>query len=402
MKKVSLVFLTAFSILFTCSCSPSEEEFGAKENITLNSTTWYEDGMFYETQNSDGEGVLCFYSKDADKSAVMCGLPECTHVSETSPDCGALMDSGTFSRFGYNRVGDKLYFIAVQNFSQEATGSVDLIECDIDGKNRRIAASLENTNLPFITGVQYSDDHVLISYYQNFDLEKNESTGLYDFVYLDKYRFYIKQIEISTGKIETLLFREEYDGYGIGTVYDNTLYYDFSYHNEPPTGEALTPEAAPPWQGGFYIRNLSTGEEKEYKNVSALGIGLGHFSPDRIIISDRDNNKLCRFDCETGKFIEIADYDSGSYTEDERDALFLPNNESEFLMRYSFESGELSKIPYSSDSGISPKLTHTVGNTVWAEKYDSEGEHIYAYMDRNDFFAGKFDNINMIEEVKLQ
>ncbi|MCM1062424.1 MAG: hypothetical protein NC452_19385 [Eubacterium sp.] len=402
MKKIIYVILAAVLILSLCSCSSSNSNGAQKDSIISWGTTWYEDGMFYETQNSYGENVLCFYSKDSDRSAVMCGLPECTHVSKTSPDCGALMDSGTVSRCGFNRIGDKLYFIAVQSFSENATGSVDLIKCDINGRNRRIAASLENTSLPFITDVQYSDDHVLIAYYQNFDVEKNETTGLYEFVYLDKYRFYIKQMEISTGKIETLVYREEYDGYGGGAVYGDNLYYNYRYHAEAPTGEMLTPETAPEMYGGFYIRDLLTGDEKEYENMIVFGAALGHFSPDRMIARDWKNGKLCRFDSETDAFIEIADYNLGSYTEDEKDAVFAQNDEAEFWIKYNFESGELSQIPCCENNKISPSCTHTVGNTVWAELSDSDGKRLYAYMDRADFFAGNFENIKTVKEVELQ
>lgn len=402
MKKITFLPLIVIFILSLCSCSSSENNNTQKDSIISWGTTWYEDGMFYEAQNSDGENVLCFYSKDSDRSAVMCGLPECTHVSKTSPDCGALMDSNTFSRCGYNRIGDKLYFIAEQNFSETSMGSVDLIECDIDGKNRRVVASMEKTNLPFIHDVQYTDDHVLISYYQNFDVEENENTGENEFVYLEKYRFYIKQIEISTGKVETFVYREEYDGYGSGAVYENTLYYNYRYHTEAPTGELLTPETAPPMYGGFYIRDLSTGEEKEYENMVVFGVALGHFSPDRMIARDWKNGKLCRFDNETGKFIDIADYNYGSYTEDDKDALFIQSEEAEFLTRYNFVTGELSQIPYSEDSGIFPGGTHTVGNTVWLTLYDSNENLLHAYIDRDDFFSGRFENIKIIKEIELQ
>ena len=72
----------------------------------------------------------------------------------------------------------------------------------------------------------------------------------------------------------------------------------------------------------------------------------------------------------------IADYDYGSYTEDEKDALFTQNSKTNFLTRYNFESGELSQMPYSEDSGIYPSLAHTVGNTVWLMMSDSEGDFI--------------------------
>lgn len=402
MKKITFVLFTAALAFSLCSCSSAGNNNQQKDCIVSLGTTWYEDGMFYEAKNSEGENVLCFYSKDSDRSAVMCGLPECTHVSKTSPNCGALMDSNTFSRCGYNRIGDKLYFIAEQNFSEKSMGSVDLIECDLDGKNRRVAASLENTNIPFINDVQYTDDHVIISYYQNFDVEENENTGENEFVYLDKYRFYIKRIEISTGKVETLVYREEYDGYGCGAVYENTLYYNYRYHTEAPTGELLTPETAPPWHGGFYIRDISTGEEKEYENMTVFGVSLGHFSPDRMVAWDWKNDKLCRFDNETEKFIDIADYNCGEYTEDDKYVLFTESEESEILMRYNFVTGEISQIPYSQDSGIYLDVTHTVGNTVWVILSDQEGNIQHGYTDRDDFFSGKSKNVKIIKEAELQ
>ena len=209
-------------------------------------------------------------------------------------------------------------------------------------------------------------------------------------------------MEISTGKVETLVYREEYDGKGSGTVYNNILYYNYMYRTEAPTGEMLTPETATPLHGGFYIRNLSTGEEKEYKDMTVFGVVLGHFSPDRMIAQDRKNGKLCLFDNETEKFINIADYDYGSYTEDEKDALFTQNSKTNFLTRFNFESGELSQMPYSENSGIYPSLAHTVGNTVWLMMSDSEGDLRHAYIAREDFFAGKFDNLIFIKEIDLR
>lgn len=403
MKKTTYILFAAVFALSLCSCSSVKHDISSEKNLTEFGNTWYEDGMFYEKNNSDGESVLCYYSKDSDSSAVMCGLPECTHSSKTSPNCGALCDSNTYSRCGYNRIGTKLYFIAEQNVDQDTIGSVDLIECDIDGKNRRVIASMENTNLPFITDVQYSDDHVLITYFQNFDFVENENTGENEFVYLDKFRFYIKRIEISTGNIETLICREEYDGRGSGTVYDNILYYTLMYRlTENPTDEVFDPETVPPLQCEFCIRDLSTGEEKVYKDMAAYSPVFCNFSPDRIIVRDRKTGKLCRFNSETETFTDIADFDQGSYTEDGTDALFLPSGDAEFLIRYNFESGEISQIPFSKDKAVYPSLTHIVGNTAWTTFSNPDGDSLNAYIDRDDFFEGKFENFKIIKEAELQ
>ena len=403
MKKTTYILFAAVFALSLCSCSSTENNEVQQDCIGLWGSTWYEDGMFYERHNSDGESVLCYYSKDSDSSAVMCGLPECTHSSKTSPNCGALCDSNTYSRCGYNRIGTKLYFIAEQNVDRDTMGSVDLIECDIDGKNRRVIASMENTNLPFITDVQYSDDHILITYYQNFDFVENENTGENEFVYLDKHRFYIKRIEISTGNIETLVYREEYSGMGSGTVYGNILYYTLNYYATEVSGdEPLTPETAPPRQCEFCIRDLSTGEEKVYKDMAGYSPVFCNFSPDRIIVCDRKTGKLCRFNSETEAFTDIADFNQGSYTEDGTDALFLPSGDAEFMIRYNFESGEISQIPFSKDKDIYPSLTHIVGNTAWTTFNNPDGDLLNAYIDRDDFFEGKFENFKIIKEAELQ
>lgn len=395
--------LAAAVLLLLCSCSSGNSFGAAKENVISNSTTWYKDGMFYEVSNGDYETVLCFYSKDSGRSAVMCGLPECTHKSITSPDCGALMDEVTYKRCGYNRIGDKLYFIAEQNSTDENMGSVDLIECDINGKNRRVAASLENTYLPFIDDIQYSNGYVYITYYQNFDLVKNENTGDLDFVYLDKYKFYIQQIEISTGKVETLLYREDYDGRGSGTVYGNVLYYNYFFHTEPTPDELLTSETATPLCGGFYVRDLSTGEEKEYPNISVYGMNLGHFSPDKIMAYQREKNKMCLLDLTAGNLTEIADFKFGEFTCDGKDALFTEKGDSESLLKYSFESGELTRIPYPKDiEGIFIGGARILGNTAWLPLYGSDGILRYGYVDRDDFFEGNFDNLKTIKEPELK
>ena len=197
MKKISVLFIAALSLLL-CSCSRNEIEGEFDECVISQNTTWYEDGMFYETANSEGEPVLCYYSKTNDRSAVMCGMPECTHAYKTSPGCGALKERDTFTREGYNRVGDKLYFLALQSPTENSTGSLDFIECDIDGKNQRLVASIENTSLAFINTVKYIDGHVLFSYYQNCGFVEDENTGKIEFVNYEKYKFYIKRIDIST------------------------------------------------------------------------------------------------------------------------------------------------------------------------------------------------------------
>ncbi|MDE7360302.1 MAG: hypothetical protein K2N38_00020 [Oscillospiraceae bacterium] len=377
----------------------------AADCIIVWGTTWFEDGIFYETQNMDGESVLCYYSKEKDRSAVMCGMPECTHSSKLSPDCGALAGSNTHSRYGYNRIGDKLYYISIMMPTDDTIGSLDFIESDIDGKNRRIVASIEDTYIPFINDVKYLDGHVLLTYYQNFDLVKNENTGEFEFVYLDKYRFYMQWIDILTGEIETLIYREEYDGIGRGTVYENVVYYSYKYHDVPPTGEMLTPETAPPRCGGFYIRDLSTGEEKFYEDIWPFPDSYIHFSLDKIMADDGKSDKICLYDPETDTFKAIADHYNGGYTSDGKDALFAENTDSKFWTRYNFETGELTQIPgYTGYPRIFPQSARTIGNTTWVNPDSLPGDRNlrHGYVDRDDFYAGKFENIMMIKEVELQ
>ena len=376
-----------------------------KDNIIVWGTTWFEDGMFYEVQNADDESVLCYYSKEKNRSAVMCGMPECTHRSRLSPECGALGGKDTFSRYGYNRIEDKLYYIESTLPDDGTIGALNFIESDIDGKNRRTIASIEDTYIPFINDIKYLDGHVLLSYYQNFDMVMNENTGDLEFVYLDKYRFYMQWIDILTGEIETLVYREEYDGIGNGTVYENVLYYSYKYHDVPPTGELLTPETAPPRRGGFYIRDLSTGEEKLYEDIWPFVDSYIHFSPDTIIADNGNNDKISVYDPETDSFKDIADHLNGGCASDGKDAMFAENTDSKFWTRYNFETGELTQVPaYTGYPRIWPNSATTIGNTTWVIPDSLPGDqHIRnGYVDRDDFFAGNFDNLKMIKELELQ
>ena len=368
------------------------------------SATWYEDGMFYEIINSANESILCYYSKTDDRSAVVCGNPECTHVSKTSPDCGALKDSEyTHARYGYNRVGDKLYYISMETLSDKSTGSLDLVECDVDGKNRKVIASIENTTLPFIRDVRYYEDHVLVSYFEIYEFVPDEVTGQLEMKHLEKYKYYMLWIDLSTGEIETLVTREEYSGYGGGLRYNDTVYYNYAYHIVPSTGEMYTEETAPELYGGFYVRDLTSGKETEYKNIVLMN--LDHFSPETMICYDRENKKLCLFYPESGTFSNsIADYNLGGFTTDGKDALFAENTNSEYWTRYNFETGELTQIPcYDGELDFSLNSARTVGDTVWLDYSVADSNFLgHAYIDRDDFFSGKFENIKPIKEVGQQ
>ena len=368
-------------------------------------TTWFEDGMFYEVANKAGEQVLCYYSKSSDRSVVMCGMPECTHIYKTSPDCGALADVNTHSRYGFNRIGDKLYYIESTMPTDGTIGALNFIESDIDGKNRRAVASIKDTYVPFVNDVKYIDGHVLVSYYQNFDLVKNEGTGEYEFTNLEKYRFYMQWIDISTGEIETLLYREEYEGIGRGTVRENILYYSFAYRDVPSTGEMHTLETAPPKRGGFYILDLSTGEEKFYEGFLPFTDSYDYFSLNHIMAADINSDKIYLFDPETETFNPIADYRTGGYTTDGEYAMFDEYYGSDVWTRYNFETGEFTQFPscYNERPEIYLNGVHEVGDTVWLTVDPGDGSSLqHAYIDRDDFYNGKFDNFKMIKEVELK
>lgn len=405
MKKIIIIPFIFILILSLCSCSSSDNSGGQECIVDFFGYTYYEDSVLYFGKNSEEEPILCCYSIDTDTSAVMCSLPECTHARKTSPDCVALRGDETLDERGYNIIGDKMYYISVKTFDEDAKGSIDLMECDLDGRNKRVAASIENKIAPFISDVKYSDNNVYITYIQKYDFVKDEDTGKFDFVDLDKSEFYIQKVEIPTGSIETLVYREDYDGGGYGAVYDNVLYYYYSYYTEKSTGEMITPDTKPRTSKiAFYTKDLSTGEEKEYQDMSLLGAKLGHLSSDRIMVYDNKNKKLLRFNTETEEFKEISDFDysKGSYTEDENYAVFGQDDNEKFFSVYNFESGEISQVPYPSVLKISLNLVRIVGDTVWMDISDSNGDLSHYYIGREDFYAGKFENISKIKDVDLQ
>lgn len=399
MKRLAALLIAATTLLL-CSCSKKENQAEMKYCVTSGFVTWFEDGMFYTDFNSAGESVLCYYSKTDDRSAVICGNPECTHASKTSPDCTALLQNGTRERYGVNRIGDKLYFFEDKlPIDDSSLCSFDLIVCDADGKNRKAAASIGDVAAPFITSVRYSDGHVLVSYYVMYEFGKSEETGEIEFLSLEKHKFYMQWIDISTGEIETLVAREDYNGWGSGARINDAVFYSYSYNLEPPTGELLTPETEPKKYGGFYVRDLATGEETEYEHKTPI-----YYDSDKVICNDRDNKKLCVFDTESKTFTDIADYDGGGYAGDGKDALFGAAFDSDEWTHYNFETGELTQIPrFNGELKFILNTTHVIGDTVWMQ-IECEGYPIMrqAYIDRDDFFTGKFENITFIKEAELQ
>ncbi|MCM1299453.1 MAG: hypothetical protein NC203_10150 [Firmicutes bacterium] len=393
MKKTVLTALIAVASLFLCSCSNSDNTGEVKKSLSLLDTTWYEDGMLYDQNTKGGDKVLCYYSAQTDKSAVMCGMPECTHSSKTSPDCGALAEEEIgFWRCGLNIIGDKLYYVIAMNPYEDSIGEIRLMECDVNGKNRRAAAVAENVALPIIKSAEYFDDYVLVTYFQNSDIKINENTGEFEMVQLDKSRFYIQKMYF-TGNVETVVCREGYSATGSGTVYEDTLYYNFSYLLDSSTGESLTLENTPERYREFCILNMSTGEEKVYKDSMACGLTFGCFSPERVLCYDFNKDKMGRFYLDTEKFEIIGDYDNG-YIEDEKEALFVESMDSDYWTKYNFESGEITHIPAPDESlGIYLNGTVVVGGTVWFTLDLGEYNTLTdAYISRDDFFNGKFEN----------
>ena len=246
--------------------------------------------------------------------------------------------------------------------------------------------------------------YVIISYYQNFNLEPNEGTGEYEFVYLDKCKFYIQRIDISTGEVETLLYREEYNGRGRGVVSGNVLYYSYIYHNVSTSGEMLTEDTAPPLHGGFYVRDLSTGEEKFYDGFLPFGDCFDCFSLNNLIAQEISSDAIYLFDPETETFNAVSRC-YVDYTSDGKDAMFEETDDPEFWTKYNFETGELSQIPvYTGDLGVFLNGAHAVGDTVWLLVDPENGSQSFqhAYIDRDDFYNGKFENIRRIKEVELK
>lgn len=400
MRKISATIIAALS-LFTVGCSKSDLpetdciiSWGGSETIM-------ENGIYYTCGNNDGDGILCYYSKENGRTVPVCGSPNCTHTSKRSPDCAALVDNV----FGFYPYGDKLFYF----FNNFENNSIDLLECSLNGLNKRTVSSVENVFIPFIKSVKYGSDYVLLAYNIMYEInEEKAELGLGGDVTLelDKSKVFVKKIDLGSGNITTLVEKEGYNASIWGGIIENdTLYYAFSEYTDkleidPETGEfagGLKREDV--YRYGYYALGTKDGSERKlsvgYDCLAPIDPCFDHFSKDTVCYSMTDD-KLYRFNSNSMEFEYLADcYNASSnYICDERDALFLKTPDAENYTRYNFETGELTEVPRRKCplGEIYLNGVHIIGDTAWFDYSADDESYCMGYVDRNDFFDGNFDN----------
>ena len=400
LRKISAVIIAALSLL-TVGCSKSNTpktdciiSWGGNETIM-------ENGIYYTCANDGGDSVLCFFSKENGRTVPVCGSPSCTHTSKRSPDCAALVDNV----FGFYPSVDKLFYF----FNNIENNSIDLLECSLNGLNKRTVSSVENVFIPFIKSVNYGSDYVLLAYNILYELNNEKvELGLGGDVTLelDKSKIFLQKIDLSSGDVTTLVEKEAYNAsiWG-GVIEDDTLYYAFSEYTDkleidPETGEyvgGLKLENV--YRYGYYALNTQDGSERKlsegYDCLSPIDTCFDHFSKDTVCYSTTDD-KLYKFNSNSGEFEYLADcYDASlNYVCDERDALFLKTPDAENYTRYNFETGELTEIPRRKCplGKIYLNGTYIIGDTAWFDYSADDGSYCMGYVARNEFFDGNFDN----------
>ncbi|MCM1167782.1 MAG: hypothetical protein NC401_17480 [Ruminococcus sp.] len=399
-SKIAVMVTTVFS-LFTVGCSKSILTETDCIISWSGSETIMENGIYYTAVNGGGDNILCYYSKDSGRAIPVCGSPSCTHTSKGSPGCAALVNDV----FGFYLSGDRLFYF----YNNIENNSLDLIECSANGLNKRTVSSVENVFIPFIKGVEYGSDYVLLSYSIMYEInEEKAESGLGGDVTreLEKTKVTVKKIDLNSGDITTLVEKEGYNAsiWG-GVIEDDTLYYAFSEYTDkletdPETGEytgELRREDV--YRYGYYALDTKDGSERKlsegYDCLSPLEPCFDHFVKDTVCYSTTDD-KLYKFNSNSGEFEYLADcYNASSnYACDERDALFLKTPDAENYTRYNFETGELTEIPRRKCPLGEMYLNgvYIIGDTAWFDYSTDDGSYCMGYTDRDEFFDGNFDN----------
>ncbi len=400
LRKFSAIIITILS-MFTVGCSESTVpetdciiSWGGNETIM-------ENGIYYACMNDDGDNIMCYYSKENGRTVPVCGSPSCTHTSKRSPDCAALINDV----FGFYPLGDKLFYF----YNNIENNSIDLLECSLNGLNKRTVSSVENVFIPFIKSVNYGSDYVLLAYNIMYEInEEKAELGLGGDVTLelDKRKVFVKKIDLSSGDITTLVEKESYNAsiWG-GIIEDDTLYYAFSEYTDkleidPETGEYtgdLRREDV--YRYGYYALDIRDGSERklseEYDCMAPIAPCFDHFSKDTVCYSTTDD-KLYKFNSNSGEFEYLADcYDASlNYVCDERDALFLKTPDAEIYTRCNFETGELTEIPRRKCplGEIYLNSVYIIGDNAWFSYSADDGSYCMGYISRDEFFDGNFDN----------
>lgn len=398
--RISAVIAAAFA-LFTAGCTKG----GVPETDCVISwdarQTFTENGVYYTCCNDENDTILCYYSKENGRSVPVCASPSCTHTSKRSPDCAALVDN----IFGFYPSGDRLYYF----FNNIDNSSIDLIECSSNGLNRRTVTSVEDVFIPFVKGVRYCSDYVVLAYRIMFeeDKEKVESGLGGDItIELEKPKTVIKKISLSSGDITTLVEKEGYSSsiWG-GVIEDDILYYAFSEYTDkietdPETGEYkgnLTREDV--YRYGYYALDTRDGSERKLSGgfdcLAPTAPCFDHFSRDTVCYSTTDD-KLYKYNSGSGEFEYLADcYNASSnYACDGREALFLKTPDAENYTRFDLETGAFTDIPRRKCplGEVSLNGVYIVGSTAWFAYSADDGSYCMGYTDRDEFFNGNFDN----------
>lgn len=398
MKKIK--YITIVLLVFLSSCV-KENDIMKKNIIPTFGTfgTFYEEEVFYTCSNSDNETLLCYYSKETDKPVPVCSKPDCTHRSKYSPGCNAIFND----IYGINRIGNKLYYF--ENDMENDT--IVLWQCDLNGGNRRTIAAVGDVGIGMVWGVRYQDNFVLLTYYQMYKMEEEYRTGNSSSVELDKYRTFVAKFDLSSGAVEKIVEKEDYNA-TIWNAYieGNELYYSYSWFSEPIVEGVNT--RADVYRYGWYSFDLETNTETKitegYDCMCPLKESFYHYSKDNIICYSTDDNGLYTYNFDTKQFklIGHCEFTAALFTANDEYAIFLENYESTEYIRYCFKTGEIARIkkePYPLGemylSGV-----NIVGNTAWIHYTDNENECM-SYLDTEDFFNGNFESAHFAYNVNI-
>lgn len=138
---------------------------------------WYFDYMLtsYSSMgclHTDG-GYLYFLDAATGEDMLLCDDPACSHEKET---CSAYLDALVL--FG---IVEEERLLLVTDYGADKYGELYLYEAALNGGGRKELAKLGD-NIQTITGAQFTEDYIILSYYNQYDenMELGEQTaGIY-------------------------------------------------------------------------------------------------------------------------------------------------------------------------------------------------------------------------------
>ncbi len=229
MKKKAFVFLFLFLAFVSAGCSSKETlRNNEKRETSGNQVIFYNPYVSYTPKGACLiiDDTAYIWDVENGEKVALCTKPNClhnVHILNSEEPCDAYLGRNP----GFLFIDDNNeFFISAKDPDKSDIFDKELYIADLDGKNRRQLAELDNVQ-NIVCGA-YEDNLLAIGYIAS--VEKTDDSNIKE---LDKRRAGIFIINISTGEKERITEIEEYDATCYNLYISNgKIYYMFNYLKE--------------------------------------------------------------------------------------------------------------------------------------------------------------------------